>query len=98
MKVRTRENKFPLLLDNKFFIPILLALIILPTAFLIFTHQDKVYLRRVAQETMYFLKQQVLRYERFESRNAALDMTQVTNRAKILAQSLQDKPERMTQA
>lgn len=98
MKVRTRGNKFPLLLDNKFFIPILLALIILPTAFFIFTHQDKVYLRRVAQETMYFLKQQVLRYERFESRNAALDMTQVTNRAKMLAQSLQDKPERMTQA
>lgn len=50
-------------------------------------------MQHVARETMSFLKQQVVRYERYESRNAAFDMMQTTDRARMLARNLQEKPE-----
>ena len=75
-----------------------LLLVVLPASFLFFTYQDKKYLLRVTQETMSFLKMQVVRYERYESRNAAFDMTQTTDRAKLLARNLQEKPQLLTMA
>ena len=86
------EKKFLRFLRTKWFIPVFLGIIFLPAAFLFFTHQDKAYLHKVTDETMRFLRLQVLRYQVFEARSAAVDMTLTTDRAKGLASALQDNP------
>lgn len=86
------EKKFLRFLRTKWFIPVFLGIILLPAAFLFFTHQDKAYLHKVTDETMRFLRLQVLRYQVFEARSAALDMTLTTDRAKALASALKESP------
>ena len=86
------EKKILRFLRNKWFIPVILGIIILPSAFLFFTYQDKAYLHKVTDETMRFLRLQVLRYRIFETRSATVDMTLTTDRAKVLANSLKNSP------
>ena len=86
------EKKFLRFLRTKWFIPVFLGIILLPAAFLFFTHQDKAYLHKVTDETMRFLRLQVLRYRVFESRSATVDMTLTTDRAKGLATVLSNTP------
>ena len=86
------EKKFLRFLRTKWFIPVFLGIIFLPAAFLFFTHQDKAYLHKVTDETMRFLRLQVVRYRVFEARSAAVDMTLTTDRAKGLASALQNNP------
>lgn len=90
--MRINEEKFLRFLRNKWFIPVWLGIIVLPAAFLFFTHQDKVYLHKVTDETMRFLRLQVLRYDNFEARSAAVDMTMTTDRAKLLGRAISDTP------
>ena len=87
-----KERKLFDVLPGRLLIAVLAILIVLSSAFMVFTYRDRVYLHQVIDETMDFLRMQVLRYERYESRNAAFDMTQTTDRAKMLARNLQEKP------
>ena len=86
------EKKFLRFMRTKWFIPIWLGLVILPAAFLFFTHQDKAYLQKVTNETMRFLRQQVVRYQNFESRTATVNMSLAADRSKAVVKSLQKSP------
>lgn len=86
------EKSFLRFLRNKWFIPVFVGIIILPSAFLFFTYQDKAYLHNVTNETLRFLRLQVMRYNKFEARSATVDMTLTLDRAKGLVRALQDSP------
>ena len=87
--MRINDTKF---LHNRWLIPIWLGIIILPAAFLFFTHQDKLYLHKVTDETLRFLRQQVVRYQNYEARTATVNMTLAADRAKAVVHSLQESP------
>lgn len=86
------EKHFLRFLRNKWFIPVFVGIIILPAAFLFFTYQDKAYLHNVTNETLRFLRLQVMRYNNFETRSSAVDMTMTLDRTKGLVRLLQDSP------
>lgn len=88
--MQLNENKFLRFLCTKWFIPVLVGIILFPAAFLFFTYQDKAYLHKVTDETMRFLRLQVVRYNVYEARSAAVDMTLTTDRAKAVAQTLKN--------
>lgn len=93
-----KEKVYSDFLTSRLLVAVLLILIVLSSAFMLFTYRDRAYLHQVIDETMDFLRMQVLRYERYESRNAAFDMTQTTDRAKVLARNLLEKPELLNKA